>query len=571
MIRTAFLLTAGGLTAATALAQGTEPGGEYVIQGIFSPTIADARKIDMEPERIDTILPEIPVRYDLLPAMATIEPHVDSIAAAKIKVDPALSRLYKGYIKGGFGLYTTPLGEVYVDQTRSRENAWGFHAKHFSSNGGLDDVGPSDYSYNSIDGFYKQFLPNHEASGRLMYDRRRVSYYGYVSNDSIEDALAATEPPQEDFVKQFYNDIGFAARIRSLYKDSTKIAHDVALEVHSFSNLTGSRETNMRINVDLAMEDGNETYAAGLLIDNDAYRGVLDEPLGDFRQSGTLIGLTPNASTRGDKYLVRVGAGIYIDSWGETTFHFFPQVYASYSLFDDILVPYVGIDGERQRNSFRSLAHENPWLTGAPSLSNSSKMYDVYGGIRGSFSNDLGFDVRVSSSQVKDKALYVSVANAPYGDRMAVVYDRVDILDLSGELHYHMREALNVTARIDVNTYDVEHEAEAWNLPPYQLAFGATYDLRGKLILKGEAQFVGRRMARSGLLATDTEHPEGNGEFATVELDGFLDLYFGAEYRYTKRLSVFFDVSNLSASKYERWYQYPVQRTLFLGGATYAF
>ncbi|HMC97945.1 MAG TPA: hypothetical protein VKG92_09835, partial [Flavobacteriales bacterium] len=178
--------------------------------------------------------------------------------------------------------------------------------------------------------------------------------------------------------------------------------------------------------------------------------------------------------------------------------------------------------------------------------------------------------VRVSTSQVKDKVLYVSVANPPYGDRMAVIYDRVDILDLSGEIHYHMREALNLSARIDVNTYGVEHQAEAWNLPPYQLALGATYDLRGKLILKGEAQFLGRRKAAS--------YPSLNGDQTVAaadptihELDGFLDLYFGAEYRYTKRLSVFFDVSNLSASKYERWYQYPVQRTLFLGGASYAF
>jgi len=569
MIRTFSLLTAGVLTAATVRAQ-TEPGGEYVIQGIFSPTIADAQKIDLRPVPIDTILPEIPMRYEMLPAVATVAPRVDSIAPAKLSVLQPQNRLYKGYVKAGFGLYTTPLGEVYIDQTRSRQNAWGFHAKHFSSNGGLDDVGPSDYSYNSIDGFYKQFLPNHEASGRLMYDRRRVSYYGYASNDSIEDALAAIEPPVEDFQKQFYNDIGFAARIRSLYKDSTKIAHDVNLEVHSFSNLTGSRETNMRINVDLAMEDGKETYAAGVLIDNDAYRGVLDGDLGDFRQNGTLIGLMPSASTRGDKYLVKVGAGVYIDAWSKTTFHFFPQVYASYSLFNDILIPYVGVDGARQRNSFRSLARENPWLTGAPSLSNSSKMYDVYGGIRGSFSSDLGFDVRVSTSRVKDKVLYVSVANAPYGDRMAPVYDQVDILDLSGEIHYHMREALNVYARIDVNTYTVKDQVEAWNLPPYQLAFGATYDIRGKLILKGEAQFIGRRKARGPEVTTVAE-PDGTGEFATVELDGFLDLYFGAEYRYTKRLSVFFDVSNLSASKYERWYQYPVQRTLFLGGATYAF
>ena len=92
-------------------------------------------------------------------------------------------------MKAGFGLYTTPLGELYYDQTRSRENAYGVHVKHLSSNGGLDDVGPSDYSFNSIDGYYNHYLDDHEVGGKLIYDRRRVSYYGYPSNDSIEDVL----------------------------------------------------------------------------------------------------------------------------------------------------------------------------------------------------------------------------------------------------------------------------------------------------------------------------------------------------------------------------------------------
>ena len=34
-----------------------------------------------------------------------------------------------------------------------------------------------------------------------------------------------------------------------------------------------------------------------------------------------------------------------------------------------------------------------------PSLKNSSLLYDLYGGMRGSFSSDMGFDVRMSKSR----------------------------------------------------------------------------------------------------------------------------------------------------------------------------
>jgi len=562
------LILAAGLLSAIGSAQVTTPGNEYVVQGIYSPTLKDATKIDLRPEPIDTILPELPVRYELLPTKAEIPAKVDSIAAAKLSVMSPQSRLYKGFVKAGFGLYTTPLGELYYDQTRSRKNGFGLHLKHFSSNGGLDDVGPSDYGYNNVDAFYKHFLPDHEASGRFIYDRRRINYYGYASNDSIEDALNALEAP-EDYRQQIYNDLGFAGRLRSLYTDSSKIAHDVALEVHSYSNLSKSRETNMRVNATVGMTEGSETYSGDLLIDNNAYLGNLGDALGEFRQNGTLIGLTPMVSTGKAPYMIRVGAGLYIDSQGETTFHFFPKVYAHYSLFDNILVPYVGLEGERQRNSFRSLTRENPWLTGAPRLRNSSKMYDAYAGLRGSFSSDLGFDVRVSKRRTEDMPLYVSVPNKPFGDRMDVVYDQVDVLDLSGELNYRKSEQLSLTARLDVYSYTTKVQQEAWNLPPYALSFMARYDMRSKLILKAEAQFLGKRPAYR--VAGPLENGEIVDPVQQVDLDGFLDLYLGIEYRYNKRLSLFMDLSNLSASKYERWYKHPVQRSLLMGGATYAF
>ncbi|MBK9176083.1 MAG: hypothetical protein IPM46_07040 [Flavobacteriales bacterium] len=542
---------------------------EYEIQGVYNPTIADAKKIDLRPQPIDTVLPTIGVRYDLLPVKAEIPARVDSIEAAKLKVEASQQRLYKGYVKGGFGLYTTPLAEFYYDQGRSRDNGYGVHVKHMSSNGGLDDVGESDYSFNSIDGFYKHFFADHEAVGRLIYDRRRVNYYGYTSNDSIEDAIENAPNRPDDAIKQFYNDIGFAARLRSLYTDSSKIAHDIGLEAHAYSNLSGSRETNLRVLAEVGKQEHTEYYSGTLLIDNNTYRGKPSRDSADFRQNGTLIGLLPSVRTVGQKYFVRAGVGMYLDAQGETTFHFFPQAYAHYALFDNILVPYIGVEGERRRNGFRSLTRENPWLDAAPRLRNTSKLFDVYLGLRGSFMNNLGFDVRASKSSYEDMALFINRPNPPFGDRMAVVYDDVDILDLSGEITYSHREELRFSARVDVYTYTVKVQEEPWNLPPYKLTFAARYSLREKLIAKAEVLFLGKRPAfRSPESTTD---PNEVPVSIRTNLDGFMDLYLGLEYRYTKRLSLFLDMSNLSASKYERWYRHPVQRSLIMGGATYAF
>ncbi len=560
------LLSAAFLIPFALLAQ-TE--GEYVIQGIYNPTLIDAQKIDLRPEGIDTILPPLPVTYSLLPTRAEIPPRVDSLTAAKLNVEKALGQLYKGYVKAGFGLYSTPLGELYYDQGRNRKNGFGVHLKHLSSNGGLDDVGPSNYSNNSVDAFYRGIIQKNEASGRLIYDRRRISYYGYPSNDSIENSIQNAPEATKDRLKQFYNDLGFAARVRSINEDSSKLAHDVALEAHSYSNNSRSRETNIRATISAGLQEKTEYYHATLLIDNNAYRGYPSPDSADFRQNGTLIGLMPSVRTVGRKYFVRAGVGLYLDALGETTFHFFPQAYAHYALFDNILVPYVGLDGERRRNSFRSLTRENPWLNPAPRLRNTSELFDLYGGLRGSFANNLGFDVRASFSSFDNMALFVNTPNPPFGDRMTAVYDEVEVTNFSGELTYSRGTDLRLSARMDVYKYTTKVQDEPWNLPPYKLTFAARYSLRDKLVLKAEALFLARRPAYRA------PEPTSDSTIVAVstrtELDGFLDLYVGAEYRYTKRLSLFLDMSNITASKYERWYRHPVQRGLIMLGATYSF
>lgn len=548
-----------------------QSGEEYYFNGIYNPTLADVQKIDLRPAAYDTILPEKAISYAMLTVKGEVPAHVDSIEAARLNIQLAQEKLYKGFVKAGFGLYTTPLAEVYYDQTRSKSDGYGLHYKHMSSNGGIKDRGPSDYSFNNLDAFYNAYLRHHQVEGRVLYDRRRASYYGYQSTDSLENLIKNSPDPPGDALKQVYNDIGFALRVKSLYKDSTKLAHDVGLEVHNQTNLSKSRELNVKLNARLSMEMGTETYGGTILIDNNSYRGERDS-LPELRQNGTLVGISPFVSTTDDRYLVRVGAGIYVDAMGKTTFHFYPQAYAQYRLFDDILVPYVGVDGQRIRNSFSSLTRENPFLTGAPSLANSSLMYDVYGGLRGSLSRDVGFDVRISKNRIKDRPLYIGVEERDkgigYGDRFIPVYDRVDQLDIGGELRYSHDEHINIHGGLHILSYKTSEQEEAWNLPTYSISLGAVYDFQDKLLVKLDAEFLG---ARKSTLTVPRDWNDLSPAPTATDMGGYVDIHLGLEYRYTKRLSVFLDLSNLSASKYERWYNYPVQRTLVLGGASFAF
>jgi hypothetical protein len=57
----------------------------------------------------------------------------------------------------------------------------------------------------------------------------------------------------------------------------------------------------------------------------------------------------------------------------------------------------------------------------------------------------------------------------------------------------------------------------------------------------------------------------------SIELKGFADINFGFEYRYSKILSVYLNLNNVTAAKYAEFYDYSLQRFQALGGFTYSF
>src|SRR5690606_13867466 len=115
-----------------------------------------------------------------------------TIQAARLRMRESLSRLYKGYVRGGIGLYTTPLAEIRYNSVRSRNSAFGAHAKHFSSNGGINDVLKNSYSDNLVDVWGRKFFKEHEGTLGARYERNMVHYYGF-SEDSLESLIENNE------------------------------------------------------------------------------------------------------------------------------------------------------------------------------------------------------------------------------------------------------------------------------------------------------------------------------------------------------------------------------------------
>jgi len=163
-----------------------------------------------------------------------------------------------------------------------------------------------------------------------------------------------------------------------------------------------------------------------------------------FNERNANIHLRPTISTYGDKWKVVYGLDATFDfpkvDANEAIFKVVPVIEAKYSLFNDIFIPYVGIDGGVTQNTFYILNRLNPYMYSGTAMRN-EKLFNLYGGIKGTLSETISFNVAAHLKNYKNKALFVNM-NTPQANglinttlnRFDVVYDDMNSLGIEGSM-----------------------------------------------------------------------------------------------------------------------------------------
>jgi hypothetical protein len=531
-------------------------------------TVDQAFKIAELPEVIDTIPKAYELDYSPLQRQVSVNYEPKPIKAAKLKVQEPLGRLYRGYAKAGIGLYITPLAELRFNSIRNRDWAYGIHARHFSSQGGLDDVGENAYSQNDLSAWARRYIDKHTIEAGFHYDRDVVHYYGFDPGDS---GIA------DDDYRQRFNVLSGYAEYASHYRDSAKVQHTIRLDYRSLGDTYNTKENRFLIDADLAKTVEDYRFALSTSLDLNGLTaqepGIISgqEPfttdssfVNELEYDNSLFKVEPHIHARKGDLTADVGLGIVVEGGDpESSIRVYPRAYLSYSLFDNLFTPYAGLTGDLQRTSYHDLSRVNPFMYHVPDLLNTSKDLELYAGIRGTILDNLSFNAKFSVADFDDRPFFITdTLTTAFDNRFRVIYDDLREISLSGELTYIHDKNSRVTARLELIDYSNENQAEAWNLPGWRFSTDARYDLNDQFVAKLQIFAEGQRKA----LGRDSD-----GEYGTQELRGFVDGSIGLEYRYTKRISAFLDINNLTGGRYPRWLGYPVQSILVLGGLTYSF
>jgi hypothetical protein len=275
-------------------------------------------------------------------------------------------------------------------------------------------------------------------------------------------------------------------------------------------------------------------------------------------------------STIGEKFRINAGLGIYIDADTEADFHFYPIAEIKYNVIDDILVPYIGVNGEKRRVNYASITKENLFVANEIELRNTNEKFNFYGGLRGTLSKKLSFNVSGSFKRTTDDYLFVQLSdsNRTLTKEYHAVYDEIDELNITGEMAYRINEKIIIYGQADYFVFEATDQQEAWHRPDVKASISGEYNLRNKIIIKTDLIYWGEQFARG---EANVDVLPNVIEYNVVKLKAIFDANLNVEYRYTKRLSAFVQFNNIGGVNFEKYKDYPTQGFNVWGGVSYAF
>lgn len=536
--------------AALAQGNGSSLGSSqtFTTKSEFNPEIKDAVKFSDLPEIKDTVKKIGNIKYGIVSTPIVSKYESPKIEPAKLQNEP-LPKLYHSLLKLGYSpIYNMPLAELFMSNARSKELSYGINFKHFSSTTHLRDAGYGGFSDNTANLFGKKFYKKHTLSGNLNYTRNVLHYYGY---DTTINTLS------NDFTKQRYQLFEPSVQLASHYTDSTHINHTIKASYYNLQNLHRENENNIKLVANGSMFLNKEKLNVNFLSDYYHNKQAADT----FNDA--LFSINPSFEANGKKWHADMGLTGTLDAFkGVSRFYFYPQLNLHYDVYNSVLIPYAGVSGGLQKNSLRSLSRENPFVDTTFNYQNTSKKYDLFGGLRGNLSSNTSYDAKFSYASYDNLYFFVMDYSSPVQiyNRFDLVYDKATVMTLSGQLNYQLREKINIVGKGNYYIYNTSNLTRAYHKPDFDLTLSGIYNLQSKIIIRGDLFFMGQQWGYT---------PIADGSLQPKIIKGWADINIEGEYRYSKTLSFFARFNNLANARYYRWERYPSQRFNFMLGLSF--
>ncbi len=532
-----------------------EKSEEVTIIAPYNPTVTTAQKINRNPKIVpgeDEQLPEPEYSIRSERVSTSIAPEAPN--PSRVPGEPAKD-LYRSHLRAGFGNYTTPYFELWVNSLQSDEFNAGAHLKHISSFGDIKDYAKSSFSNSLLEAYGSKYFNQNTFVAALGYEHNMLHRYGFKPDDfpglTIDD----------DDLSQVYQKIGFKLGLESNKAARDAFNYHVLLDGYYYFDKFESNETRITFSPGIAKKmdlfGNRRSQELGLDLRMDYF--LNNDSLSDY--SGGIISAEPFLDMDLSPYRVKIGLqGDYrMDSASQ--FHLYPVIEAEASLLEKMIIVYAGAKGGLERISFEGLSSENPFVNSILPLDYMNNKIIMYGGVKGRITEIVDFNVGLRYSITENMPLFVNDTSTALLNTFGLVYDDVNVFTFNGMLGFRSKSDFGLLLKVAFNAYSADQEEKAWHRPALDASLESYYILKEKLKISADMHF------RSGMYARTFKNNVVEPEL----LDAWFDLGLGAEYRITRQFSAFVKLNNILNQQYYRWYNYPVQQFNALAGIGFSF
>jgi len=589
-IKTVLLIGIVGISGWASAQRDTTLNREVEVVKSFTPTLMDVHKINDLPKikDVDPKKPAFDYKINSQPMVNTFA--VNPLKAATIESNQTEQNGY-GLIKAGFGNYNKPYGEIFFNHLASKKSIFGIHAMHLSSNGTLEleggDKVEAPFSKNEAEVYWTQSFSQKILSTSVTYNRDAFNYYGYPKDAVPAPLLEENQDVNYFGTKQTFSKGGLSVKLNnpSLEMNDPNFGFD--FEYNYFQSKTGQSEhfANFTAHMQQPFSFGTGLLDAGVsyVQNNDIINRISEMP-GSRQQSWLYL----NPAVYLGKKELNLRAGLkswYItDADVNAQVRITPDVLVNYTPVKDVFKIYAGIDGNHISNHYSKIAYENPFVDPEHDVYNSFEKIRFYGGFDGKFGKKtnfkIGFDYSITDSQPFYYLHEYTHTDPAYNPNPLVIdndfkilYDDFNRFKINAEVFHTSAGKFDLLANANYYVYNMENEAEAWNMPDWDANLTIGYNITERLNVAVDIFLIGTRKALvMETVFRDYENDSVNPPvFKSFNLDTAFDMNVRGNYKITDKFSAFASLNNFGFQKYERWFGYPVQSFNFLAGVSYAF
>lgn len=518
---------------------------EVTIIKDYQPVLNDAFKINILPEGdTSTFTPPV-LKYKVEAEPMNTAFNITPIKPVKIKEDN-IKKLYRGFLKAGYGNYNTPLAELSFNSLRSKEFDAGIHMKHLSSTGDIKGYGQPDYSQNSIAANGTKYFDKNALTGELGFNRDVYHFYGYQSPPEM-----FTKSETRHVMNLFKGNFGF----KSTGTDKDKLSYASNVAFNKFSDNRNSDESFIGISGSGGKRYKDSYISAATELD----LMHVDQPFNDRKR--TTFKLDPRYTFKKNKFLIAAGANIaYEDGdFVDSKLHFYPHANAELQVLSDQITVFAQLSGNLKNNTLVDFSSENSFLGAFTPLINTSTKMEFSGGVTARLSREFIVTAGASAARVKNQPYYFNVTSPDAPVKYTIVYDDASTMHLNAALDYIRAEKSSFGINLKYQSYNNDSIDKPFFTPAFKIGLHGTYVIAEKIYLKSELYY------------NDLSYAYNMKDGGFTKLDGYVDMNLGVDYRYSKVLSAFVQINNIGMQKYFQYYNYPSYRLNAMAGITYSF